>query len=235
MKRVLLMSAAMLAVTLAARSLATMGGSAQPSGERITMPEPPNCATSVALLNLSGEEVHCQEPPVAADQTVRLPGPYRLLPAGFRGPLDYADTRPASPPSGPVATDIASARQSSLFTEPKYLPDGYRVAAADSAGQDSEFVIRMTLEGPGAPIEVVRIRRYERPIDVILSMPDMQSVTEPGYVGTHEAILTYPKPGAPLAAILTTSVRFVSGGEETIVQGDQLSLETALAIAESMA
>ncbi len=79
------------AAAIVGLSLATTQNS-----ERVVYREaPPNCATSIALLGLEGQEVHCTEPPApegGAQAGVSLEpvmyGPFRLIPPRLRGAAD---------------------------------------------------------------------------------------------------------------------------------------------------
>jgi hypothetical protein len=114
------------------------------------------------------------------------------------------------------------------------MPDGYALSWMGTFDGDSESVIRAVYAGPGRPIEIFRVRRYTRPIDVYVPPPDALRVIEAGEVDGNYAILSYPVPGSFLDGKAFTRVSFVEGLIETTVRGDGLDLDVALRIARSL-
>lgn len=195
---------------------------------------PPSCAESIAALGLEGQEVHCVEPLPANYDPPTLHGPYRLVPPGYVGVLTYERTAPADIPVGVVTSDPDILTASSLYREPSNLPSGYVLASMDTGDADSEKIIHMVFMGPGRPIEVSRVRRYETPIDVFVASPKAERVVEATSIDGKPAILSYPAPGSTMADILFTRVSFVDGLVETMVMGDGLDVGTATEIARSL-
>lgn len=205
------------------------------SNERVVLREaPPSCDDAVAELGLQEQDVNCTEPAPASPEVPRNHGPYRLVPAGYVGPLSYDYIGPPQLSPGNVTTDMEELQASSLYRAPSFMPDGYALSSMDTFDGDSESVIRCVYVGPGRPIEVYRVRRYTRPIDVYLPPPDALRVIQAAYLDGNCAILSYPLPGSFLDGKVFTRVSFVEGVVETTVRGDSLDLDVALQIARSL-
>jgi hypothetical protein len=208
--------------------------SAQPQERTILRRAPLSCAELIATLGLQGEEVHCKEPPPPATEQPRVHGPYRLVPAGYVGPLSYAYDEPPEIKAGVITNGIAVLQASSLYKPPSYTPEGYTLLSMDTFDGDSETIIRAVYSGPGDPIDVFRVRRYQTPIDVYLPPPDALRVIEATTLNGRPAILSYPEPGSILDGRSFTRVSFVDADIETTVMGHRLDLENAMRIARSL-
>jgi hypothetical protein len=208
--------------------------SAEPGQRVVTRQAPPACEEIIAALGLEGQEVHCQDPASPSGDAPVVHGGYRLIPSGYVGTLTYQNTMPADPPQGVVTDDMEVLMGSSLYKAPSYMPEGYELSSMDTRDSHSENIIHAVYTGPGNPIEVNRIRRYEAPLDVSLGGADSLLVVEEATLGDTPAIFSYPRPGSPLEGIGLTYVRFLDGSIETVVKGDGLDLPTAVAIAESL-
>jgi len=208
--------------------------SAQPQERVVVRPAPPSCAESVVELDLQGQEVHCVEPPAPTTEEPRSHGPYRLIPPGYVGTLSYQYVGPAQAPRGVITSDMAVLQASSLYKAPSYMPDGYSLSSMDTFDGDSETIIRAVYRGPGQPIEIYRVRRYERPIDVYMPPSDAVTVIEAATLDGKPAIFSYPRPGSFLDGKGFTRVSFVEGEIETTVMGPGLDLESAVRIAASV-
>jgi hypothetical protein len=148
------------------------------------------------------------------------------------GPLTYEDGPDTAPP-GVVSDDIQALRESSVYAEPAWLPEGYTLSSVSTAGHDSEHVIAAVYTGPGKPIQVNRVRRFSWPLDVILPAGDSLTVFETPVLEGKAAVLYYPKPGSPMDSGQTV-LSFVDGDVETTVLGDRLDPDTATRIALSL-
>jgi hypothetical protein len=161
-------------------------------------------------------------------------GRYRLFPESYVGPLVYEDMPDTAPP-GVVSDDIETIRTSSIYAEPSWLSEGYRLSSTDTAGYDSEHVIRAIYKGPWEPIQINRVRQFTWPIDVILPASDSAtlSIFETPTLNGVPAVLYYPKPGSVVGSAQTV-LSFVEGDIETTVLGDHLDRNTAISVALSL-
>jgi hypothetical protein len=123
---------------------------------------------------------------------------------------------------------------SPLYEAPSYMPGGYSLSSMDTFDGDSETIIRAVYTGPGQAIEVYRVRRYERPIDVYMPPSDATTVIEAGSLDGKPAIFSYPRPGSFLDGKGFTRVSFIEGEIETTVVGPGLDLQSAIRIAGSV-
>jgi hypothetical protein len=114
------------------------------------------------------------------------------------------------------------------------MPSGYSLSSMDTFDGDSETIIRAVYRGPGQPIEVYRVRRYERPIDVYMPSSDALAVIDAATLDGKPAIFSYPTPGSLLDGKGSAWVSFVDGEIETTVMGLGLDLESAVRIAASV-
>ena len=205
------------------------------SGERVVVREaPPSCAQSAVELGLQGQEVHCVEPPAPTTEEPKSHGPYRLIPPGYVGTLSYQYVAAAQPPGGVITSDMGVLQASSLYKAPSYMPSGYSLSSMDTFDGDSETIIRSVYGGPGQLIEVYRVRRGERPIDVYMPSADAPTVIEATTIDGKPAIFSYPKPGSFLDGRGFARVSFVDGDIDTTVTGLSLDLESAIRIARSV-
>jgi hypothetical protein len=204
-------------------------------GERaVAVKPPPSCAESIAELGLEGQEVHCVEPPSPNYDPPAQHGPFRLIPPGYVGDLTYDETPATAVAKGVVTSDLNLLKLSSLYREPSYMPQGYLLSSADTAGSDSENAIHMVYTGPGPDIEISRLRRHTTPVDVWLPLADGNTTFEATTLGGKPAIVLYPSPGSSLQHILFTRVSFMDGDVETTVVGRGLDVAAALGIASSI-
>jgi hypothetical protein len=129
---------------------------------------------------------------------------------------------------------MAVLQASSLYKAPSYMPGGYSLSSMDTFDGDSETIIRAVYRGPGQPIEIYRVRRYERPIDVYMPPSDAPTTIEAATLDGKPAIFSYPKPGSFLDGKGFTRASFLDGEVETTVMGFGLDLESAIRIAGSV-
>jgi len=205
--------------------------SASPTSvERVEYRSPvPSCADGIKQLGLEGQPVNCEEPPPPTYDPPQMHGKFRLVPESYVGPLTYEDV-PDTAPHGVVSDDIQAIRTSSIYVEPAWLPEGYSLSSAGTAGTDSEHMIVAVYTGPGEPIQVSRLRRFSWPITLILPVGDSAAVFETPVLEGKEAVLYYPKPGFSGQTVLS----FVDGDVETTVFGERLDPGTATRIALSL-
>jgi hypothetical protein len=104
----------------------------------------------------------------------------------------------------------------------------------DTFDGTSDTIVHATYLGPDQPIEVFRVRRFERPIDIYLPEDDSGWVIEATALGGYPAILSYPAPGGGPVGSGLTRVSFFAEDIETTVWGPQLALDTAIRIAMSL-
>jgi len=176
--------------------------------------------------------VYCVEPPVPTYDPPRMHGAYRVFPESYVGPLTYED-KPDTAPAGVVSDDRLVIRESSLYLDPPWLPEGYALSSITTNGYDSEHVIAAVYTGPGDPIRINRVRQSTWPIDLILPVGETLSIFEAPLLEGVAAILYYPKPGSLLGSDRTV-LSFVEGDTETTVMGDHLARETAVRIGLSL-
>lgn len=109
--------------------------------------------------------------PPAADTTPFRHGPFRIIPNGFSGELDYEEIRPApadigARPTGNPAVDEANARRSPLWHEPEFIPPGFTLVRAgppELEHSGTNIGIELVFQRPdGAQITMTK-----RPVGVI--------------------------------------------------------------------
>lgn len=159
-------------------------------------------------------------------------GSYRLVPDNWQGSLAYED-RPDMYEGGKVTNDLAEIEASSLHAAPTLLPDGYRLSAWSTNGEDSEHVVDLTYTGPGAPIHVSRVRRFTWPRELIMPTGATYTVFEKIELRGLSGTLYYPEPGSRFGSPLTV-LSFADGDIETNVYGERVEPAVVVGIAESI-
>jgi len=196
---------------------------------------PPSCEQAIKELGLQGQPVDCEEPRPPTYDPPEIHGPYRLIPATYVGPLIYQDDPAPAFPVGIVSDEVQVLRGSSLYREPAWMPDGYKVTTLRTGKTGSEDALGALYDGPGQPISISWVRRYTWPIDVILPRPDSVLMFEAITVDGRKGILWYPKPGLSAPSHLTTALSYVEKGVQITVVGEDLDPRVAEPIALSIA
>jgi len=238
MRRVLLLgivTCAVFAIGQGPHFAGSAPAAAQPT-ERVEFREaPPSCAQAIKDLHLEGQAVNCEEPPPPTYDPPQMHGPYRLIAPTYVGPLTYRDDPAPAFPVGVVSEDREVVQRSPLYRPPAWLPQGYAPETLMTGDTGSEDALGALYSGPGEPVWITWVRRYTRPIDVILPNPDSVLMFEPVTVDGKPGILWYPKTGSSVASGLTTSLSYMEGDVEITVMGEELDPETAKGIALSIA
>lgn len=153
-------------------------------------------AIGVTLTSSSQEDAAAQEAerdspwPEQPPPGIRYSGAYRLISPEFSGTPEHEPFDTGIDDPGPVASNLAEARQSSLF--PPSLPEGYEVTDAHSAGEPSELYLELTIRGEEAEYHLTLRRPDVMPLDIHLE--DDFDTLRPQLHGTSGVYLP-PLPG----------------------------------------
>jgi hypothetical protein len=206
------------------------------AGERVEFRKaPPSCAQAIKELHLEGQPVNCEEPPPPTYDPPQMHGPYRLIAPTYVGPLAYRDDPAPAFPVGVVSEDSEVVQRSPLYRPPAWMPQGYALETLRTGDTGSEDAVGAVYTGPGQPVSITWVRRYTRPIDVILPGPDSVLALEAVTVQDKPGVLWYPKPGSSAASGLRASLSYMEGDVEVTIMGQGLDPDTAKAIARSIA
>lgn len=198
----------------------------------------PSCAEAIRQLGLQNERVTC--PSVAAEvgaaTTPSRYGPYRIVPAGYRGPLTVQDL-PNAVASGTPTSDRQRLMQSRFGREPAYVPSGYRLAEFNSGEVSPDQGVYMRYEGPrgrSQSLEISRGRIVQDPIDIYAPGQASPSQLTQTTIGGATAVVITDKSDSPSASSNHITMYVARDGVNITVTSALLPLDEVKRVVESL-